>query len=60
MIIEKNARLIKVSIRNVKCYFPREDLDAAGEKVGINKNYNLRERRNEVNYAESSSEGDSD
>ena len=60
MIIEKNARLVKVSIRNVKCYFPREDLNAEGEKVGINKNYNLRERRNELNYAESSSEEDSD
>ena len=49
MIIEKSARLVKVSIRNIKCYYPREDINAAGEKVSINKSYNLKEGRNEVN-----------
>ena len=44
MIIDKNAKPVKVSIRNVKAYFPREDLDTDGNKLGINKAYNLREK----------------
>lgn len=56
MIIEKNAKPLKVSIRNVKAYYPREDLDAEGNRMGINKAYNLRERDIQINYAESSSD----
>ena len=56
MIIQRNARLIKVSIRNVKAYFPREDLDAEGNKMGINTTYNLRERQARMNYAEESTD----
>ena len=55
-IIDKNSKLIKVSIRNIKAYFPREDLNKNGEKIGRNKAYDLRERRNKINYAESSSD----
>ena len=55
-IIDKNSKLIKVSIRNIKAYFPREDLNKNGEKIGKNKAYDLRERRNKINYAESSSD----
>ena len=36
-------------------YFPRENLNKKGEKIGKNKLYDLRERRNKINYAESSS-----
>ena len=55
-IIDKNSKLLKVSIRNIKAYFPREDLNEKGEKLGKNKTYNLRERRDKFNYAESSSD----
>ena len=52
MIIEKNGKPIKVSLRNVKGYFPREELDAEGNKLGPTAAYNLRERNIELNYAD--------
>ena len=55
-IIDKNSKLLKVSIRNIKAYIPRENINENGEKVGRNMRYNLRERRNNINYAESSSD----
>ena len=50
MIIQKNSGLVKVSMQNVKAYIPR---------VTSSGNYNLRERKNPVKYAESSSSEDS-
>ena len=52
MVIQKNSGLVKVSIRNVKAYVPRDI------KSSATGNYNLRERKIPINYAETSSSDD--
>ena len=52
MIIEKNGKPVKVSLRNLKRYFPLEELDADGKKLGTTPAYNLRERNIEISYAD--------
>ena len=58
MIIQKNARLIKVPINLIKEYYPREDLNTKGEKQGHTHQYNLRERKIAHKYAEKTSSSD--
>ena len=56
MLISKNNRVEKVSLRNVKAFIPRRDsCDIISEK---NKPYILRKRKSIVNYAESSDSED--
>ena len=52
MIIEKNDKPVKVLLRNVKGYFPREELDADGKKLRPTPAYNLKERNIEINSAD--------
>ena len=59
MIVQKNARLIKVPINLIKGYYPREDLNEKGEKQGRTHGYNLRERKIARKYAKISSNSDS-
>ena len=60
MIIQKGSRAVKVPIKLVKAYHPREDLDANGEKQGKTHKYNLRERRIAQKYNELDSNSDSE
>ena len=52
MIIQKNSGSVKVSIRNLNAYVPR---DIKSSATGI---YNLRERTIPINYAKTSSSDD--
>ena len=48
MLISKNNRVEKVSLRNVKAFIPRRDsCDTISEE---NKPYSLRKRKSIVNY----------
>ena len=50
----KNNRVEKVSLKNVKAFIPRENSETYDEKSRKNIPYNLRKRKERVNYAESS------
>ena len=56
MLILKNSRVEKVSLRNVKAFVPRKDSCDTNEERG--RPYNLRKRKKIVNYAESSDSED--
>ena len=60
MIIQKNGRAVKVPIKLVKGYYPREDLNANGEKQGRTHRYYLRERNITQKYNEENSESDTE
>ena len=55
MYIEKNGKVVKVSIRNVKAYREREDTEHSGSVGKVRDGYNLRDRKTVVNYEEESS-----
>ena len=50
MFIQKNGGVVKVSIRNVKAYYPREELEESKcDEIPENR-YNLRERKKVINW----------
>ena len=59
MHIQKNSGVVKVSIRNVKAYVPREDLEEDDSDEIQENRYNLRERKQKVNYKEETSSDES-
>lgn len=52
MLILKNNRVEKVSLTNVKTFISRKDSCAINNEK--NRPYNLRKRKNIINYAETS------
>ena len=54
----ENGGVVKVSIRNVKAYFPRKDLEGGDDDKNRGGRYNLRERRAVVRYEEETSSDD--
>ena len=56
MHIQKNGGVVKVSIRNVKAYFPRENPEDENCSESQETRYNLRERKAVVYKEESSSD----
>ena len=59
MHIQKNGGVVKVSIRNVKAYVPREDLEEDDSDEIQENRYNLSERKQTVNYKEETSSDES-
>ena len=60
-VICKNSRLVKENIRNLKAFVKREELydkKSIDSPTDFQHDYNLRERKNDINYAEESSEND--
>ena len=60
-VICKNSRLVKENIRNLKAFVKREELydkTSIDSPTNFQHDYNLRERKNDINYAEESSEND--
>ena len=50
MFIQKNSGVVKVSIRNVKACYPREEMEESkNDDIPVNK-YNLRERKKIINW----------
>ena len=58
MLIQKNDGVAKVSIGNLKAYFPRDTTDKLGNIEVDRKRYNLRKRETVVNYKVSSNESE--
>ena len=50
MFIQKNGGVVKVSIRNVKAYYPREELEESKCDEILENRYNLRERNKVINW----------
>ena len=55
MYIQKNSEVVKVSTRNVKAYFPREELEGNDSDEIQENRYNIRGRNKTINYKEESS-----
>ena len=58
MYVQKNGGVVKVSIRNVKAYVPREDAEVKDGIEDRGDRYNLRGRQPVVRYEEESSSDD--
>ena len=54
MYVQKNDKVVKVSIRNVKAYFPGKDPENKDDSKN-RRIYNLRERKAVVRYGEETS-----
>ena len=58
MYVQKNGGVVKVSIRNVKAYFPRKDPEDRDNDKNRGGRYNLSERHIVVRYQEETSSDD--